>query len=153
MADKTSEAIQELKKIEVEHKQDEKREAAAVSAPASSAPGLAGGKVEEKPAAKAAEKPAEKREEKKEKKVILERILTAPLLKAFRKPRSHRARVAASLLRQFVARHAKTSLENVRLAGEVNDSIQSRGARNPPKHVKVRISKTEDGIASVVLAK
>ncbi len=138
MAEKTSEAIQDVKKVEAELKQDEVRRQQEEK------------KAEAKPEAKAAAEPAEK---KVEKKLVLDRVLVAPLSKAFRKPRSARAKTAVSLLKQFVARHAKTPVESVRVDAELNSAVQSSGARNPPKKVRVRVAKDEQGIASVSLAK
>lgn len=106
------------------------------------------GKPAEKKEEKKAEKPAEKKDEKKKdaRKFVLERIYSIPLRKAFRKPRSHRARVAVSLLKQFVARHAKAGgTENVYVNPEVNSLVLERGARNPPKLVKVLVQKDDAG--------
>lgn len=164
MGDK-SEAIAEAKRVEEQLKQEQLREQKAEKPQESQGknaevkPEAAQDKPAEKtaekvtdaPAAakqveeKKAEKPAEKKEEKKkeERKFVLERIYSVPLRKAFRKSRSHRARVAVSLLKQFVARHAKS--QNVYLDPKVNSLVLERGARNPPKLVKVLVQKDDAG--------
>ena len=154
MAEKISEAIQESKKIDLELKQEKlRRELEVSAAEAGKAPDITNAGVSAK-APQAAKTPEEKEGKKEaEKKIVLERTFVIPLSKAYRKPRSHRARIAVSLLKQFVARHAKTALASVRVGAEVNSIVQSRGSRHPPKRVRVRIAKDEAGVAEVYLAK
>ena len=152
MAEKASEAIQASKKIDAELKQEKlRKEQQQAASESGKAPGF---DTAGKAVPKAGEKPEAKKEEKKEeRKIVLERTLVVPLSKAYRKPRSHRARIAVSLLKQFISRHAKTPVESVRVAAEVNSLIQARGARRPPKAVRIRVSKDDKGVAEVFLAK
>jgi ribosomal protein L31E len=140
MSDKV-EAIQQAKENQEVAKQGQKREEAKEKAEAADA----------KPAVKAAApaKTSEKKEEKK--KLVLDRVYTVPLMDAYLKSRSHRGRRAMSLLKAFLARHAKTALENVRISTEINSLILARGSRNPPKHVKVHVAKDDAGLALVTL--
>lgn len=75
--------------------------------------------------------------------ILEEREYVVPLYKAFRyKHGLHRAKKAANFLRSFVERHMKDP--NVRISEEVNEIIWSRGIRNPPRRIRVRVVKTED---------
>ncbi len=113
-------------------------------------------KKEEKKEAKKEDKKKEKDEKKeKEKKreIVLQRVFVVPLEKAYFKPRSHRARVATSLLKAFIAKHMKVSLKNVRIAPELNSLVRRKGDRKPAKKVRVNASKDKDGIALAEPAK
>lgn len=135
------------KKAEVEKKAEEKKEA----------------KAEEKKEAKEAkkaeptEKPVEKqvekqREAKKEKpqEIVEERLFAVPLNKAFRKVQPRRAAYAARLLKAFVARHAKVSVESISILPELNNLLSA--GRNPPKKLRVKISKYKEGKTTVEVA-
>lgn len=75
--------------------------------------------------------------------IIEERIYVVPLYKAFRYKRGlHRAKKAVKFLRSFMERHMKDP--NIRISEEVNEMIWSRGMRNPPRRIKVRVVRTED---------
>ncbi len=139
MSDKID-AIQQAKENQEVVRQGQKREEAKEKAEA----------AQVKPAEKKAEAPkAEKKDAPK--KLLLDRILVVPIYDAYKKSRSHRGRRAMSLLKEFIARHAKTPIENVRIATQINSLILARGSRNPPKRVKVRVAKDGTGIASVTL--
>ena len=75
--------------------------------------------------------------------IIEERVYIVPLYKAFRYKRGlHRAKKAVKFLRSFMERHMKDP--NIRISEEVNELIWSRGIRNPPRRIKVRVVRTED---------
>jgi large subunit ribosomal protein L31e len=143
MASEKAETIETKRQVDEQLKQDQARAAETVEAgkPAES-------KAEEKP--KATAKKQEGKEEKR--KIILERLYVAPLSKAYAKPRSHRARIALSILRQFASRHAKVEVDRVKIASSVNSFIQAQGARNPPKSVRVKVTKDDKGFVNVELA-
>ena len=138
MSDKV-EAIQQAKEIQEVAKQEQKREEAKEKAEAQAAA---------KPAEKKAE--ASKKEEPK-KKLLLDRVFVIPLYDAYKKSRSHRARRAMSLLKEFICKHAKVTVENVRVSTEINSFVLTRGARNPAKKVRVRVEKDDAGMARVSL--
>ncbi|RME78965.1 MAG: 50S ribosomal protein L31e [Methanobacteriota archaeon] len=105
-------------------------------------------KEEKKPANKevkkkaATEKP-EKTEKKTEKKAE-ERLYTFNLRDAYRKPRKRRAKTAVKILKELIARHAKTG--EVRISNALNALIWKHSANKPPRKVKVKVSKA-DGTA------
>ncbi len=108
------------------------------------------------PAVNAQEPKAEEKKELKQKKqedkkqVVLERIYSIPLIKAYKKTETKRGDYAVSLLRQFVTRHVKAS--SVKIDNKVNSLIKQRGNTRPPKKIKVKVSKDKENTAMVVLA-
>ena len=81
---------------------------------------------------------------------VEERIYTVPLGKAWVVPKYRRAEKAITILRQFTVRHMKP--EEVVIDPSVNEAIWARGIRNPPRKIRVRLSKDDEGIVTVTLA-
>lgn len=101
-------------------------------------------KEEQKPKAKEEKKEAEKEEKKRE--IVLERLYVAPLGKAFDKPRSHSAKTAARLLKQFAAKNLKVEKTNVRIKTDLINVVQKRGAKKPLRKIRVKATKDKEGI-------
>ena len=117
-------------------------------------------KKEEKKQEKKEEKKGEKKEEKKDekkqekKKVLLSRLYTVSLLKAYEKPQTKRGNTAIRLLREFVARHLKQpSQKLIKIDNAVNSAILARGATKPLKKIRVLTEKFEDQSIQVSLSK
>ena len=85
--------------------------------------------------------------------IELERVYTIPLRITRYVPRTKRAPRAIRFLREFMARHMKTEVENVKLMPEVNEYIWSRGIEKPPRRIRVRAVKLKDGVVKVYLLK
>ncbi len=83
---------------------------------------------------------------------VLQRKAVVPLLKAYAKPAKKRARAAIILLRKFGARHGKTAIENVKIDEKLASFINSRGAKKPPKKLKVTLLKDKSGNVKLVPA-
>jgi len=82
----------------------------------------------------------------------LERIYNVPLRRGFSTvPRYKRAKKATKVLREFLAKHMKVPLENVRIGRNLNLKVWERGIKNPPHHVKVTVTKEDDDIARAEL--
>ena len=64
-----------------------------------------------------------------------ERIYTIPLRRAYRAPRTRRAKKAIALVREFLKRHMKC--ENVVIGKSINESVWVRGMQKPPRKVRV----------------
>ena len=79
-----------------------------------------------------------------------ERIYTVPLGRAWVAPRYRRAEKAVTVLRKFVQRHMKP--EEVVIEPSVNEAIWARGITNPPRKIRVRLSKDDEGTVIVSLA-
>jgi large subunit ribosomal protein L31e len=79
-----------------------------------------------------------------------ERIYTVPLGKAWNVPKYRRAEKAITILRKFTKRHMKP--EEVVIDPTVNEAIWARGIKNPPRKIRVRLSKDDEGVVTVTLA-
>ncbi|MCX6774231.1 MAG: 50S ribosomal protein L31e [Candidatus Micrarchaeota archaeon] len=68
-----------------------------------------------------------------------ESVYMINLRDAFEKPRNKRAKRAMKMIREFIAKHSKTPLENVRLSNHLNSLVWARGIQKPPRRVKVKM--------------
>jgi len=73
----------------------------------------------------------------------LERVYTVPLGKVLLSQSQHRAVRAINMIREFARKHMKT--QEVKIDEEVSHLIWSRGVRSPPRKIRVRMTKTDDG--------
>ena len=75
----------------------------------------------------------------------LERTYNVPLRRGFKKAvRYKKAKKAVKTLQEFLARHMKVDIKNVKIGPIVNEKIWERGIRKPPHHVKVTAIKEDD---------
>lgn len=112
-------------------------------------------KAEEKEKRKKEEKPAAAKKEKEEKKreIVLERVYTVNLRKAYSKPSYKRANTATVMLKEFLSRHMHAGdPAKVKLATELNEFIRQRSSARPPKRIKVQAGKDKEGIVLARLA-
>ncbi|MEM2936897.1 MAG: 50S ribosomal protein L31e [Candidatus Bathyarchaeia archaeon] len=93
---------------------------------------------------------AEEEEKAEERKIIEERIYTIPLGRAWVSPRNRRTPRAVRIVRDFIQRHMKP--KNLLLSNEVNERIWSRGIQKPPRRIRVRAAKDEEGTVTLYLA-
>jgi len=77
----------------------------------------------------------------------LERVYTINLGKVLLSPDNQRAKRAINMIREFARRHMKT--EEIKIEEDVAHQIWSKGIRSPPRKIRVRMSKTEDGAVLV----
>ncbi|MFH1107201.1 MAG: 50S ribosomal protein L31e [Candidatus Micrarchaeota archaeon] len=131
--------------IELQEKKAEEKKLEAQQ-PASKAPEAS--KPEAKKEAKKEAINEEKKEEKKEKKreIVLERLYTVDLSRAYAKPAMKRANRASRLLREFLCRHLKSPAESIRIAPALNEAVRAHGGARPLKKVKLKATKDKDGI-------
>ena len=73
----------------------------------------------------------------------LERVYTIPLGKVLLSQSQHRAVRAINMIREFARKHMKT--EQIKIDEEVAHLIWARGVRSPPRKIRVRMTKTDDG--------
>lgn len=78
-----------------------------------------------------------------------ERIFTIPLRAALVAPKTQRAPRAIKAIREFVQRHLKP--DHIFIDDVLNERIWSRSRGNPPKRIRVKAIKFEDGTAVVSL--
>lgn len=74
----------------------------------------------------------------------MERVYTIPLRRAYNAAHKYRARAAMKAIRAFVARHMHVKEEDVRIHPSVNEEVWRRGARKPPRRIRVRVEKREN---------
>ena len=77
----------------------------------------------------------------------LERVYTIPLGKVLLSQSQHRAVRAINMIREFARKHMKT--QEIKIDEEVAHLIWSKGVRSPPRKIRVRMTKTEDGFILV----
>ena len=81
-----------------------------------------------------------------------ERVFTLNLKRVWEYSGRVRAPKAVRLLREQAARHLKTDPENVKISGELNRFIWSRGLKHPPRKVRVRAERVEEDVYLLKLA-
>ena len=74
---------------------------------------------------------------------LLERVYTINLGKVLLSPNNQRAKRAISMIREFASRHMKS--ENVKIEEDVSHLVWKRGIRHPPRKIRVKITKDDDG--------
>jgi large subunit ribosomal protein L31e len=77
----------------------------------------------------------------------LERVYTIPLGKVLLSQSQHRAVRAINMIREFARKHMKT--QEIKIDEEVAHLIWSKGVRSPPRKIRVRMTKTDDGFILV----
>jgi len=95
------------------------------------------------------EKNAEK-EEREDEEIVEEKIYTIPLSKAWISPKKKRAPHATRLIKNYIHRHMKP--DALIISNEVNERIWRRGIEKPPRRIRVRASKNEEGTVTLYLA-
>ena len=77
----------------------------------------------------------------------ISRIYTINLGKARLTPRYRRTDRVVNMIREFARKHMKT--DEVKLDQELNRHVWKKGKTNPPRKLRVRMMKDEDGIVIV----
>ena len=92
-------------------------------------------------------------EEEFEEEIQEERIYTVPLAKEFMKTKNwKRTKKAVKALRQFAVRHMKPEGDFVFISQDVNERLWENGIKNPPRKIRVRMTKSVEGLVRVYLA-
>jgi large subunit ribosomal protein L31e len=77
----------------------------------------------------------------------IERTYTIPLRREWLKSVKYkRAKKAVRAINEFLAKHMKVDVENVRIGKYLNLIVWSHGIKNPPSRVKVNVTKDDKGI-------
>ncbi len=77
----------------------------------------------------------------------LERVYTINLGKALLSVDTHRAPRAINMIKEFARHHMKTA--DIRIEEDLAHQIWSKGVRSPPRKIRVRMSKTDEGYVLV----
>lgn len=81
-----------------------------------------------------------------------ERVVTVPLRDATKAPRHERADKAMTLVRAHLAKHFAVPEEQIRLDPSINEAVWANGRTNPPRQLRVRAARFQDGDQQVVEA-
>ncbi len=73
----------------------------------------------------------------------LERIYTINLGKVLLSPNNQRAKRAINMIREFASKHMKS--DTVKIEEDISHLVWARGIRHPPRKIRVKLSKDDDG--------
>lgn len=77
-----------------------------------------------------------------------ELVYMVSLKDAYAGPRANRARRATNMIREFLERNLKT--ENIAFDDKLNRILWRRGIENPPRKVRVKAIKTDEGVTATI---
>ena len=77
----------------------------------------------------------------------VERVYTIPLGKVLLSQSQHRAVRAINMIKEFARHHMK--VEEIKIEEDLAHQIWSKGIRSPPRKIRVRMSKTDEGYVLV----
>jgi large subunit ribosomal protein L31e len=99
------------------------------------------------------EQEIKKDEDEFEEEIQEERFYSVPLAKSgyMKSPRWKRAKKAITVLRAFLTQHMKPE-GDVYIAQELNERVWENGIKHPPRKLRVRVTKSVDGIVRAYLA-
>ena len=75
------------------------------------------------------------------------RVYTINLGKAWITPQYRRTDRVVNMIREFAIKHMKS--EDIKVDQDLNRQVWSRGKTNPPRKVRVKMVKDEDGVVTV----
>lgn len=104
-----------------------------------------------------------KKKEEEEEEFVEERVYTIPLGRALVRPPKKRAPRAMQLIKTFVTKHMKMDLRpdveeekgempRLIITNDVNEKVWSRSIEKPPRKIRVRAAKDNEGNVTVFLA-
>ena len=73
----------------------------------------------------------------------VERVFTVNLGKVLLSPDNQRAKRAINMIKEFARHHMK--MEQVKLEEDVSHLIWSKGIKHPPRKIRVRMTRTDEG--------
>lgn len=82
--------------------------------------------------------------------ILKEQIYVIPLRDVKKAPRWKRSPRAIKEIRQFLTKHMKS--EDVKLDRSINEKIWEHGCEKPPRKIRIRAMKFEDGQVQAELA-
>ena len=77
----------------------------------------------------------------------VERVYTVNLGKVLLSPDNQRAKRAVNMIKEFARHHMK--IEQIKLEEDVSHLLWSRGIKHPPRKIRVRMTKTDEGYVLV----
>ena len=82
--------------------------------------------------------------------ILIEQIYIIPLREVKKAPRWKRSQRAIKDIKQYLKKHMKS--DEVKLDSSINERIWERGSEKPPRKIRVRAMKFEDGQVQAELA-
>lgn len=76
-----------------------------------------------------------------------ERVYTINLGKVWLSPNNQRSKRAINMIKEFATRHMKT--EQIKIDNELSEAVWKRGIRSPPRKIRVKMAKTDEGYVLV----
>lgn len=80
-----------------------------------------------------------------------EKIYTVPLRKAYEYIRTKRTRRAVKLVKQFISKHSKIHIDDVKISGALNSMLWFRGIQKPPRKIRIKVVKGESGAKAYLI--
>ncbi len=77
----------------------------------------------------------------------VERVYTIPLGKVLLSQSQHRAVRAINMIKEFARHHMK--VEDIKIEEDLAHQVWSKGVRSPPRKIRVRMNKTDEGYVLV----
>jgi len=77
----------------------------------------------------------------------LERVYTINLGKVLLSPNNQRAKRAINMVKEFARHHMKN--ERIKIEEDLSHQIWKRGIKHPPRKIRVKMTKTDDGFILV----
>jgi large subunit ribosomal protein L31e len=77
----------------------------------------------------------------------LERVYTINLGKVLLSPNNQRAKRAINMIKEFARKHMKN--EQIKLEEDLSHQIWQRGIKHPPRKIRVKMTKTDEGFILV----
>jgi len=77
----------------------------------------------------------------------VERVYTVNLGKVLLSPKNQRAKRAVNVIKEFARHHLK--VEQVKIEEDVSHLLWARGIKHPPRKIRVRMTKTDEGYVLV----
>ena len=77
----------------------------------------------------------------------VERVYTVNLGKVLLSPDNQRAKRAVNMIKEFARHHMK--IEQVKLEEDVSHLLWAKGIKHPPRKIRVRMTKTDEGYVLV----
>ena len=77
----------------------------------------------------------------------LERVYTINLGKVLLSPNNQRAKRAVNMVKEYARHHMKT--QEIKIEEAVNHQIWKRGIKHPPRKIRVRMTKTDEGFVLI----
>jgi len=77
----------------------------------------------------------------------VERVYTVNLGKVLLSPNNQRAKRAVNVIKEFARHHLK--IEQVKIEEDVSHLLWARGIRHPPRKIRLRMTKTDEGYVLV----